>query len=148
MQGTPQCVQGAPDDSLGGMCKAGVCVCVCVSFCVHECVCDCVSVYVCFSLCELGCDQHLTKAWVLAGSWQEGATGNVEAGRGGGGERQGKRGASHTQPLKSQSTSDHLFLPFQNFFCSRDIQTGLIWRPACVSHGIATFHRSFNLDLN
>ena len=146
MQGTPQCVQGAPDDSLGEVCKAGVCLCVSPSASVIVCLCKCVRVFL--PLCELGCDQHLTKAWVLAGSWQEGATGNVEAGRGGGGERQGKRGASHTHPLKSQSTSDHLFLPFQNFFCSRDIQTGLIWRSACVSHGIATFHRSFNLDLN
>ena len=108
----------------------------------------CVCVYVCFSLCELGCDQHLTKAWVLAGSWQEGATGNVEAGRGGGGAA-GQEGEHLILTLSSLNPplTTCLFLAFQNFFCSRDILAGLIWRPACVSHGIATFHRSFNLDL-
>ena len=46
MQGTPQCVQGAPDDSLGGVCKAGVCVCPSVSVIVYVYVCMCVSLSV------------------------------------------------------------------------------------------------------
>ena len=46
MQGTPLCVQDAPDDSLGEVCKAGVYVCMCVSVCV----CDCVSVCIYVSL--------------------------------------------------------------------------------------------------
>ena len=54
MQSTPQCVQGAPDDSLGGVCKAGVYVRVCVSVClfvymsvsVIACLCMCVSLSV------------------------------------------------------------------------------------------------------
>ena len=93
------------------------CVCVCVSVCLFVCLCVCVCVYVCFSLCELGCDQHLTKAWVLAGSWQEGATGNVEAGRGGGGEQQGKRGSISYSPSQ---VSIHIltscFYHFKTFF--------------------------------
>ena len=117
MQGTPQCVQGAPDDSLGGVCKAGVCVCVCVcpSVSVIVCLCKCVRVFL--PLCELGCDQHLTKAWVLAGSWQEGATGNVEAGRGGGGERHRARGEHLILNLSSLNPPlTTCFYHFKTFF--------------------------------